>query len=112
MPSVIRWPRHWSTIVPSPVKWMPTFVPSSFSSTISDSSASKRRDSASPRCLSSSVPLEPKRWGVLGYLTNSSCDRPTVHLRSLERTHLRRRPEHGPYRQKPDGRTRNPTYEF
>ena len=42
----------------------------------------KRSDSASPRCLSSSVPLEPKRCGVLGYLTNSSCgpahDRPPL----------------------------------
>ena len=43
MPSVIRCPRHWSTALPSLVKWMPTFVPSSFSSTISDASARKRR---------------------------------------------------------------------
>src|SRR5689334_511210 len=63
---------------------MPTFVPSIFSSTISDGSATKRSDSASPRCLSSSVPLEPKRCGVLGYLTNSSCDPPTARPRLLD----------------------------
>src|SRR3954451_25035294 len=70
---------------------MPTFVPSSFSSTMSDSSARKRRDSASPRCLSSSVPLEPKRWGVLGYLTNSSCDRPTARPLPLDQATEERR---------------------
>ena len=57
---------------PAVVKWMPTFVPSSFSSTMSDASAMKSEDSPWPRCLSSSVPLEPKRWGVRGYLTNVS----------------------------------------
>jgi hypothetical protein len=67
----MKCPRHWSAIDPSGVKWMPTLVPSSFSSAISDPSARKRADSPSSRCLSSSVPLEPKRWGVLGYLTNS-----------------------------------------
>ena len=82
---------------------MPTFVPSSFSSTISDPSARKRSDSASPRCLSSSVPLEPKRWGVLGYLTNSSRELPMAHLRPLEHPHLRRRAERPVHRARPGG---------
>src|SRR5713101_4107683 len=51
---------------------MPTFVPSSFSSTMSDGSASKSSDSSCARCLSSSVPFEPKRWGVRGNLMKSS----------------------------------------
>src|SRR5271157_5795638 len=73
---------------------MPTFVPSSFSSTISDSSARKRRDSASPRCLSSSVPLDPKRWGVLGYFTNSPYELPMTNPRTLEHRHLCGCPKH------------------
>src|SRR5437867_6718116 len=51
---------------------MPTFVPSSFSSTMSDRSAINASDSFRPRCLSSSVPFEPKRCGVRGYLMKSS----------------------------------------
>lgn len=53
----MRWPRHCRTISPVSEKWMPTFVPSIFSSTISDSSAMNAFDSSSPRCLSSTVPL-------------------------------------------------------
>src|SRR5438874_1234657 len=55
---------------------MPTLVPSSFSSTINDSSATNSHDSRSPRRLSSAVPVEPNRCGVLGYLTKSSREAP------------------------------------
>ena len=69
---------------------MPTFVPSIFSSTINDSSAMNRMDSASLRCLSSSVPLEPNRWGVRGYLMKSPCEVPirTPFLLSAGRWHV------------------------
>src|SRR5713101_1366116 len=55
---------------------MPTLVPSSFSSTMSEASAMKSRDSCWPRCLSSSVPREPNRCGVRGYFMKSSRDAP------------------------------------
>jgi hypothetical protein len=45
---VIGEPRHWSTMSPWLVKWIPTFVPSRFSCTIRKSSLRKRWDSASP----------------------------------------------------------------
>ncbi len=45
-----------------------TLVPSIFSSTMSDGSAMKACDARRPKCLSSSVPREPKRCGVRGYL--------------------------------------------
>src|SRR5208337_3737430 len=83
---------------------MPTFVPSSFSSTIRDTSARKRLDSGSPKCLSSSVPLDPKRWGVLGYFTNSPYELPMSNSRTLEHRHLCGCPDHliqTTYRQSP-----------
>src|SRR5438477_5243316 len=39
---------------------------------MSDESAMNDSDSFRPRCLSSSVPFEPKRCGVRGYLMKSS----------------------------------------
>src|ERR1035441_8435772 len=57
---------------------MPTFVPSSFSSTMREGSAIKPLDSFGPRCLSSWVPLEPERCGVRGYLTKSSRVAPII----------------------------------
>src|ERR1700686_1940920 len=75
---------------PADVKWMPTFVPSSFSSTMSEASAMKARDSFWPRCLSSSVPREPNRCGVRGYLVKSSRDAPmTTILRAVSLHRLR-----------------------
>src|SRR3954471_6236919 len=70
---------------------MPTFVPSIFSSTISDGSAMNRSDSASPKCLSSPVPFEPNRWGVLGYLVKLSRELPMTALRPFEHAHPVRR---------------------
>src|SRR6185369_3164510 len=52
------------------------FVPSIFSSTIKDGSAINASDSFRPRCLSSSVPFEPNKCGVRGYLMKSSRDAP------------------------------------
>src|ERR1035437_6450230 len=57
---------------------MPTFVPSSFFSTMREGSAIKPLDSPGPRCLSSSVPFEPKGCGVRGYLTKSSRVAPII----------------------------------
>src|SRR5580693_5731103 len=51
---------------------MPAFVPSTFSFTIKDGSATNASDSFRPTCLSSSVPFEPNKCGVRGYLTKSS----------------------------------------
>src|SRR6266567_632256 len=59
---------------------MPTFVPSSFSSTMSEESAMKSRDSCWPRCLSSSVPREPNKCGVRGYFMKSSRDAPMTTI--------------------------------
>lgn len=47
---------------------------------LSDGSATKRADSSADKCLSSSVPREPKRCGVRGYLTKSSRERPWLNL--------------------------------
>ena len=49
-----------------------------------------RLDSASPRCLSSSVPLEPNRWGVRGYLMKSPCEAPIAAV--LVRAHQQKHP--------------------
>src|ERR1039458_6442813 len=43
-----------------------------------EGSAIKSLDSPGPRCLSSSVPFEPKRCGVRGYLTKSSRVAPII----------------------------------
>ena len=50
------------------MKWIPTLVPSSFSSTTSDGSFSICAVSAGPNRLSSEVPSDPARCGVRGYL--------------------------------------------
>src|SRR5687768_3714497 len=57
---------------------MPTFVPSIFSSTINDGSAMNASDAFRSKCLSSSVPLEPNRCGVRGYLTKLSREAPII----------------------------------
>src|SRR6185369_3649591 len=84
---------------------MPTFVPSIFSSTISESFVMNLLDSDSLRCLSSSVPFEPNRCGVLGYLTKSSREAPMITLLLVKYRRLRRRAEFGmlrPHRQHVD----------
>src|SRR5882724_1001471 len=64
---------------PPVVKWMPTFVPSIFSSTINDGAAINASESFWPRWLSSSVPFEPNKCGVRGYLMKSSRVAPIFH---------------------------------
>ena len=77
MPAVISCPRHWSTSRSS-MKWIPTLVPSSFSSTTSDGSLSICAVSAVPNRLSSEVPSDPARCGVRGYLKKSPLVVPMV----------------------------------
>ena len=63
---------------------MPTFVPSIFSSTISEGLLMNLSESPSFICLSSAVPREPNKCGVLGYLMKSPCDSPMGHFQCFE----------------------------